>query len=97
MMPQLPSTPRWMVAVILIVMLPVFQFPMLLAVVPDVGIIKTLLLTYPFYCLIAAYLAWQCYPRRKALAWILLALMVMSHMAIWLLVTTPLAVPTPLD
>ena len=91
MMPSLPKTPHWMVAVIIIVTLPVFQFPMLLASAPDLSSVKALVWAYAFYCIVAAYLAWQCYPQRKALAWVLLALMVMSHLAMWLLVTTPLS------
>ncbi|MCM1348978.1 MAG: hypothetical protein NC338_06150 [Firmicutes bacterium] len=86
----MPPTPKWMIAVIVIVLLPVFQFPMLLASAPDTDIVRTLLWIYPFYCLVAAYLAWQCYPQRHAMAWILLGLMVMSHISMWLLVTTPL-------
>jgi len=89
MMPQMPHTPRWMVAVIIIGTLPMLQFPMLLSSVPDVPVVRALLWAYPFYCLVAAYLAWQCYPQRKALAWVLLALMVMSHAAVWMLVTMP--------
>ncbi len=89
MMPQLPSTPRWMIAVIVIVLLPVFQFPFLLADCPDVSIVRTLLWIYPFYCLVAAFLAYQCYPQRHAMTWILLALMVLSHISVWLLTTNP--------
>lgn len=90
MMPAPPATPRWFTVVIIVTFLPVFQFPMLLGSMPDVSIVRTLVWVYPFYCLVAAYLAWQCYPQRHALAWILLALMILSHIAIQLLVTTPL-------
>lgn len=89
MMPAPPSTPRWMIAVIVIVLLPVFQFPFLLTECPDVSIVRTLLWIYPFYCLVAAFLAYQCYPERHAMSWILLALMVLSHLSVWLLVTNP--------
>jgi hypothetical protein len=91
MMPKVPPTPRWMTAVIIVVLLPVLQFPMLLGSVPDVSMVRTLLWIYPFYCLVAAYLAWQCYPERHALAWILVALMVLSHVAVWIMVTMPLS------
>lgn len=90
MMPSVPNTPKWVTAVIVIVLLPVFQFPMLLGSAPDLPIVRTMLWIYPFYCLVAAYLAWQCYPQRHALAWILIGLMILSHIAMWLLVTTPL-------
>jgi hypothetical protein len=43
---------------------------------------------YPFYAIVAAYLAWQCYPQRRALAWVLLSLLLLSHVAIWILCTT---------
>lgn len=89
MMSILPKTPKWMVAVIIILLLPVFQFPYLLVSAPDVQLIRTLIWIYPFYCLVAAWLAWQCYPQRPALSWILLALMVMSHVSVWCLVTLP--------
>lgn len=89
MMPSLPPTPRWMTAVIVLVTLPLFQMPMLLSMAPDVGLVKALLWIYPFYCLVAAYLAWQCYPQRHALAWILVGLMILSHISVWVLVTLP--------
>lgn len=90
MMPSMPSTPRWMTAIIVLVALPVFQFPVLLGACPDDSTVRALVWVYPFYCLVAAYLAYQCYPQRHALSWILVGLMVLSHVAIWLLVTTPL-------
>lgn len=90
MMPAPPSTPKWMIVLIVIILLPVFQFPLLLSDCPDIPIVRALLWIYPFYCLVAAYLAYQCYPQRHALAWILLLLMIMSHVSVWLLATTPL-------
>ena len=68
MMPAPPSTPKWMIVLIVIILLPVFQFPFLLSDCPDIPIVRTLLWIYPFYCLVAAYLAYQCYPQRHALA-----------------------------
>lgn len=90
MMPAPPSTPKWMIVLIVIILLPVFQFPFLLSDCPDIPIVRALLWIYPFYCLVAAYLAYQCYPQRHALVWILLLLMIMSHVSVWLLATTPL-------
>lgn len=90
MMPSPPATPKWMLAVIIVTLLPVFQFPVLLSDCPPVSIVRTLLWIYPFYCLVAAYLAYQSYPQRHAIAWILIMLMVLSHVAMWMLVTTPL-------
>ncbi|MDE7411678.1 MAG: hypothetical protein K2M94_06535 [Paramuribaculum sp.] len=90
MMPSAPATPRWMIWVILLVSLPVFQFPMLLSSLPVDSPNKVLVWMYPFYVVVAAYLAYQCYPQRRALAWILLALMVLSHIAVYMLVNSSL-------
>ncbi len=84
----LPSTPRWFTALDILCTLPVFLFPGLLATCPPD--LKAMVWVYPFYIIVAAYLAWQCYPQRSALAWILLVLIILSHAAIWLMATSPL-------
>ena len=48
----------------------------------------------PLYVIAAAWIAWQSYPARRTLAWIILALMLLTHAAIWYLVLT--AQPTQL-
>ena len=70
MMPQPPKTPRWFAALCIVCLLPAGSD------------ISPLLWIYPFYALAAAALAWQCYSQRKALAWILLFLLLLSHLAI---------------
>lgn len=85
--PPYGTAPRWVAVVIIILMLPVFAFPALLsALPPDDSSIRTIAWCYPFYVLLSGYLAWQCYPQRPAMSWILLVLMVMSHAAMWILV-----------
>ncbi|MBD5314823.1 MAG: hypothetical protein HDS08_01495 [Bacteroides sp.] len=83
-------TPVWMLIVIILVMLPVFQMPMLLATCPpDLSGIRTLIWGYPFYVLLTGWLAYVSYPSRPAISWILLVIMLMSHAAIYMLVTNP--------
>lgn len=89
MMPSPGTAPRWFSIVVLIVMLPVFQIPMLLDSCPPDHPGRTLVWIYPFYVLVAGWLAWQCYPQRRTMAWVLLALMALSHVAIYILVTSP--------
>ncbi len=84
------GTPRWFTLLAVVLVLPLFQLPLLLSRCPDSSPVRTILFIYPFYAVAAAYLAWQCYPQRKALAWILLILLILSHMATWMLVSTPL-------
>ena len=84
-------TPAWMVIVIIVMMLPVFQMPMLLsACPPDLGGIRTLIWGYPFYVLLTGWLSYVSYPSRPAISWILLVIMLMSHAAIYLLVNEPI-------
>lgn len=85
MLSSLPKTPRWFIWIVVLVGLPIFQFPYLLSICPDNAPWRVLLWFYPFYVVMSCWLAWQCYPQRPALAWILLLLTVLSHAGVWLL------------
>lgn len=84
-----PSAPRWFVVVIIVVMLPVARLPFLLDTCSAAVSARTMLWIYPVYVLTAGYLAWQCYRPRRVLAWILLGLLVLSHIAVWMLGKMP--------
>lgn len=86
MMYQGGKTPAWMTVLIVVLMLPVFSLPALLsAIPPDDSGMKTIVWCYPFYVIFSGWLAWQCYPQRREVSWILLVLMVMSHAAMWMM------------
>lgn len=78
------KTPAWVTVVIILCVLPVFSFPALLAWCPPghEGV-RMLLWCYPFYAVVAAWLAWVCWPERPYMTWILLALMLLSHASAW--------------
>lgn len=78
------GTPKWMTVVIILAALPVFSFPVLLQLCPSD--LKAMVWVYPIYVVVGAWLAWQCYGQRRALSWILVVLMLMSHAAIWMMV-----------
>ena len=82
--------PLWVTIVIIICMLPVFSFPGLLASCPaaDTGA-RTILWCYPFYVIVAAWLAWASWSERPYITWILLILMLLSHASAWILVSMP--------
>ena len=84
------STPKWVLAVIIILMLPLFQFPFLLSLCEPGSPAHPFLWIYPFYALLSGYLAYICYPTRRAMAWILLILLTLSHISLWLMVNTPI-------
>lgn len=82
------STPKWVTFLILIFTLPVFTLPSLLAQCqPEASATRTLVWIYPFYMILSAYLAWRAYVQRPYLTWILLAVMILSSIAIHILVT----------
>lgn len=82
------TTPKWVTFLIIIFTLPIFTLPGLLAqCTPDDEATRTLVWIYPFYMILSAYLAWRAYPQRSYLTWILLAVMVLSSIAMQILVT----------
>lgn len=85
-----PGTPRWFTVLIIVLLLPLGQFPYLLSLCPAESQARVFLWLYPFYALMSGYMAYICYPERRPIAWILLGLLVLSHISLWLLVTTPL-------
>lgn len=80
-MPENPVPAVFKIAVIVSV-LPVLAFPLLLTGTLPGGEYRTLLWLYPFYVLLSGWCAWRCYPSRPALAWILVALLWLTHAAI---------------
>ncbi len=75
-----------MTILIIVVLLPVFSLPALLDTVPaGDDSLRTIVWCYPFYMLLSGYLAWFAYPQRPTVSWILIALMILSTIAVWLL------------
>ena len=88
------QVPVWYTVLVILFALPVFQTPLLLDSCPPHTDARTWVMIYPLYVIAAAWIAWQSYPERRTLAWIILALMLLTHAAIWYLVMT--AQPTQL-
>lgn len=82
------SNPKWVTTLIIIFTLPIFALPTLLSQCPsEASAIRTLIWIYPFYMVLSAYLAWRTYQQRPYLTWILLAVMILSSIAIQILAT----------
>lgn len=77
------KTKKLILAAVLVLMLPLLAFPHLLAVAPEEY--KMLLWFYPPYVATSGCLAYRSLPARVELSCILLVLLLLSHMAIWLL------------
>ena len=74
---------KWL---LIVLCLPLLAYPVLLARCPEGGETETLVWCYPIYVLGAVWCAWRCLPERKTVYWILVALLALTHVAIWLLV-----------
>ncbi len=79
----------WMKVLIVVLALPVLGFPALLADAPAEGLPRVLVWLYPAYVLGSAVCAWICHKARADVTWILLVLMVLSHVSIFYPVLFP--------
>ena len=75
----------WVRILIIALMLPLLAYPMLLSGAPDDSVAKSLVWIYPAYVICAGICAWVCYPERSEVTWILLFLLVLSHLGMYLL------------
>ncbi len=86
--PDIPKIPRplWLKILIVVLCLPLVGLPALIARCPQDGTVENLLWAYPFFVLLSAYLQWVCWPERKTVMWIMMALTVLDHAGVWALV-----------
>lgn len=84
------SAPGWFITLAVVLLLPLFQMPLLIQDMNNAGEGGNFLLwMYPVYAVTSAGLACRCYDSRRALAWILLVLLVLSHVAMWMMSRYP--------
>ncbi|WP_290142577.1 hypothetical protein [Paramuribaculum intestinale] len=83
--------PAWFIVLAVVMTLPALLTPALLSACPPDGpdMVRTLVWIYPFYVVVAAWLACLCWDSRRTMAWVLLALMALTHAGIWMLVNAP--------
>ena len=80
------KVPAGVTVVIIICMLPVLAFPTMLSMTMPDSLARTFVWFYPFYVIASGVCARICWRQRRDVTWILLALMVLSHLAMWMLV-----------
>lgn len=90
--PQYPI-PAWVKILIIACALPVLALPRLLSLCPRDSAAETFVWLYPAYVLLSAFLAWKVWPERQLLAYILLAVMVLTHAAMYILVDPTIILP----
>lgn len=83
--PEIPQNPMplWVKIIIIVCCLPLLGYFKLLEYCPPGDIFVKL---YPLYVPLAGYLAWKSWGRSPVITWILLALLLLTHAAMWILV-----------
>lgn len=79
--------PLWVKLVIVVSALPVMMLPI---IVSDCSALqyeelKMFIMIYPLYVVASALMAWVCYRQRPELSIILVVLMILTHIAMWML------------
>lgn len=86
MRPDKP-TPWWFKAIVIALMLPLAAYPSALGHMPagtETGWLEKL---YPAYVIVSGVCAWIVYRQRPEVAWILVALLLLSHAGMYVLLT----------
>lgn len=76
--------PWWMTVVILVMLLPLFSWPMVIASLPEgeSDNWKMLIYIFPIYAILSAYYAYRTFADRKELSIILLAVLFLSYLGV---------------
>lgn len=90
--PQRPI-PLWVKALIIAAALPALAFPRMLSSAPEDSNIELWMWMYPVYVVLSCVCEWKAWRRRPEVTWILIAVMLLTHAAMWTLILTakPLA------
>lgn len=81
-----PRVQWWMWVILILCMAPGLSFPWILEMTERADVLtRGLIWFYPCYVLCSGFLAWQCYGRRTYMTWIILALLLLSHLCFYYL------------
>lgn len=84
--PSRRRVPLWVNVLIVLCMLPALAFPQMLSMTVAGSPVRTFVWLYPLYVLASGWFARICYPQRADLTWVLLAVLLLAHAAMWMLV-----------
>lgn len=81
--------PFWFCLIVAVAVLPSFLFPTFFAIGGETkaAIDEFILYGFPIYLIVSALLAYLCYAERRVLSWILTAVMYLTDIAMYLLLT----------
>lgn len=81
--PQRRHRPWWFTLLLILLVLPAFGLPWLLVSAPEGSLLMMLIRLFPFYLVASAICAWYAYPQRRDVAWILVAMMIITSSALY--------------
>ncbi len=79
------ATPWWFTLIIVLAILPMFVSLAVAGRSPRGSELYFLSWLFPVYSLLSGFCAWMCYTDRRALAWILVCLMILSDLGMYAL------------
>lgn len=83
--PVQPRRPWWFTLILIVLLLPSFFTPWVLADAPPQSLLATLIQWFPVYLIGSAFCAWYAYPQRPSVAWILVILMILTSASLWMI------------
>lgn len=83
--PLKPRRPWWFTAILIILVLPSFATPWVLADAPAGSLLATLIKWFPAFLVLAAVCAWLSYPQRRDVAWILTSVMILASLSLFMI------------
>ena len=83
--PLKPRRPWWFTLILILLVLPAFGTPWVLADAPENSVLAILVKLFPAFLLLAAVCAWYAYPQRSDLSWILVVIMLLSTGALFMI------------
>ena len=83
--PLRPRRPWWFTAILIVLVLPSFATPWILADAPHGSLLEGMVKWFPAFLVLAAICAWAAYPQRRDVAWILVAVMILSAVSLFML------------
>lgn len=86
---EIPENPLpwWVKVLIILCALPALAFPWILSGAPEKGNVELWLWMYPVYVILSCICEWKAWGRRPEVTWILMGVMLLTHGAMWTLVT----------
>lgn len=85
---NLDSPPRWFVAIAVITVLPLLAYPLLwnfvinnIVIGIDSDVLRMLIVLLPAYAVATAWISCRVYTERRAVAWLLQAMLILCYMA----------------